>query len=303
MEVNWAPLLGKCQISDGELIFKGGLIEVAGQQVCAGGKFITDSEFAGGTITTEFEFAEIDQYTTCEIILYHNPASDYMLTAGLGGAGLYNIREFQNQWFLHGTVGDRSNLQRHKKYWMKVSLSGSRVTLTVDEVDVLSRNLPFQLTLGQVGLWCASLSYITVTDFDVRGEATKAFVVMQFSTLYNELYDDVIIPVCEDYRIKAIRVDEVCGPGLIIADIITQIIESQLIIAEITPENPNVYYEIGYAHALGKPTILIAEENTQLPFDLSPFRVLFYENSISGKKRIEEGLRKNLSAIVERSVS
>ena len=62
MEVNWAPLLGKCEISDSELIFKGGLIDVAGQQVCAGGKFITDRQFSGGIITSEFEFAEIDEF-------------------------------------------------------------------------------------------------------------------------------------------------------------------------------------------------------------------------------------------------
>jgi len=74
------------------------------------------------------------------------------------------------------------------------------------------------------------------------------------------------------------------------------------VIAEITPANPNVYYEIGYAHALNKPTILIAERATELPFDVSPFRVLFYENTIAGKKRIEEGLRRHLEAILGKVV-
>ena len=43
--------------------------------------------------------------------------------------------------------------------------------------------------------------------------------------------------------------------GLIIADIERQILDSQVVIADITPQNPNVYYEVGYAHALRKPTI------------------------------------------------
>ena len=86
---------------------------------------------------------------------------------------------------------------------------------------------------------------------------------------------------------------------MIVTDIERQIIEAKLIIAEITTGNPNVYYEVGYARALKKPTILIAEKATQLPFDVSPFRVLFYENSIAGKKRIEEGLRKHIASILE----
>jgi nucleoside 2-deoxyribosyltransferase len=102
--------------------------------------------------------------------------------------------------------------------------------------------------------------------------------------------------------VDAKRADEVYGPGVIIADIVKQIVESKLIIAEITPANPNVYYEIGYAHALGKPTILIAEKATELPFDVSPFRVLFYENTIAGKKRIEDGLRRHLESILGRAV-
>jgi hypothetical protein len=57
-----------------------------------------------------------------------------------------------------------------------------------------------------------------------------------------------------------------------------------------------VFYEVGYAHALNKPTILIAERNIKLPFDVSPFRTLFYENTIAGKKKIEEGLRKHITS-------
>jgi hypothetical protein len=73
------------------------------------------------------------------------------------------------------------------------------------------------------------------------------------------------------------------------------------VIAEITPNpvNPNVYYEVGFSHAMRKPTILVADKGStaRLPFDLSPFRVLFYENSIGGKKRVEQELSRHLDAI------
>jgi nucleoside 2-deoxyribosyltransferase len=63
-----------------------------------------------------------------------------------------------------------------------------------------------------------------------------------------------------------------------------------------------VYYEVGYAHALKKPTILIAESPTQLPFDVSPFRTLFYENSIAGKAKVESGLKQHLEAILSNTL-
>jgi nucleoside 2-deoxyribosyltransferase len=74
--------------------------------------------------------------------------------------------------------------------------------------------------------------------------------------------------------------------------------KSEVIIAEITPVNQNVFYELGYAHALGKPTILLAERGKQLPFDVSGYRVLIYDNTIAGKRQVEDGLKKHLNSIL-----
>jgi hypothetical protein len=140
---------------------------------------------------------------------------------------------------------------------------------------------------------------ITIRDFSVDAVQPTAFAIMQFSAPYNELYAEVIRPLTEELGLTCIRADESFGPGVIIHDIERQILEAQVIIADITPANSNVYYEVGYAHALQKPTILIAEKTTDLPFDVSPFRVLFYENSIAGKTKVEAGLRNHLKAILQ----
>jgi hypothetical protein len=122
---------------------------------------------------------------------------------------------------------------------------------------------------------------------------------MQFTTEYNDVYRDVVQEVCKDYQVSVTRADEVNGPtGLIIADIVREVSNAQLVIADITPTNPNVYFEVGYALALSKPTILLARKGTPLPFDVAGFRVLFYEDSIGGKKKLEDGLRKHLDAIL-----
>jgi nucleoside 2-deoxyribosyltransferase len=82
-------------------------------------------------------------------------------------------------------------------------------------------------------------------------------------------------------------------------NIIGQIDNSQVIIAEITAQNENVFYEVGFAHALKKPTILLADRAKKLPFDVAGYRCILYENSIGGggKRKIEDLLRKHLASI------
>ncbi len=87
-------------------------------------------------------------------------------------------------------------------------------------------------------------------------------------------------------------------PGLILQDIITGLVESDVIIAEITPTNANVFYELGYAHARNTPTVLLARRNGTLPFDISGHRVIFYDDSIRGKPEVEAALRRHLSSIL-----
>jgi hypothetical protein len=298
--VHWAPLFGEAVFKENGLTFKGTVIDFQGQSQPSLGNFISNITFGGGKIRADIEFESVDEFTGCEIILYYDPANRFFVTAGLGGTGLYAIRHFhpQNLWFVHAVAGDHKNLQAKHCYNVEVTVNGSRVLLKVDGVEVLSALLPYQTQVSQIGIWCMSKFEIYVSNFAAVSEPFKAFVVMQFSTPYNELYEDVISPVCENAKIKAIRSDEIYGPEIILADIMKQINESKLVIAEITAKNPNVFYEIGYAQAIHKPIILIAEQGTTPPFDVSPFRILFYENSIAGKKRVEEGLKKHLEAIL-----
>jgi hypothetical protein len=258
---------------------------------------VCDEYYGGGKISAEITFKDITFPSACEIMIYFDPTTKNFVSVGLGGSGaMYSARSFTNKWIEHSMTGEHKNLEVNKDYNVEVEMKGSQITLKVDNIVVLSTNLPYNLPISQVGLWCQSYSDIHVKNFTVKREKPKAFVVMQFSSPYNELYEDVIKKVCDEQDLNVIRGDETYGPGLILADITKQIYESKLIIAEISPVNANVFYEVGFAHALNKPTILIAEKSTKLPFDVSPFRTLFYENSIAGKKKIEEGLRKHITA-------
>ena len=124
------------------------------------------------------------------------------------------------------------------------------------------------------------------------------FVVMQFTEEFNVLYKDVIKPMCASYGYNVVRGDDFYTSGQIMDDVTQSIRASALIIADVTPDNANVFYEVGYAHAIGKPTILLSDrKRKRLPFDISGFRTLFYDNTIGGRAVVEARLKQHLDAL------
>jgi hypothetical protein len=155
---------------------------------------------------------------------------------------------------------------------------------------------------GQLGLFSwGKEGGVQFTDVVVVKRAKEdrgdVFVVMQHSG-FEELYSDVIEPITKKFELRPYRADKIFSPGSVIVDIQQAIKTAQLVIAEITPLNANVFYEVGYAHALNKSTVLLADESTKLPFDLSGYRCIFYKNSIGGKRIVEEKLEQYLEAIL-----
>jgi hypothetical protein len=301
MPLNWAPVMGRLRLEGQAVHYVPELATFQETQSPLVGLFICDATFAGGDISAEIQFQNISSYSLAEIVVHYEAGSKNVITAGLGRSALYSIGGLYDggTWRSLATTGIRDNLTAGRKYKLRASFVGSRVALSVDDVLVLEANLPRAFVPNQVGLLFHDESEIIATNFRVTTHKPKAFVVMQFSSPFDELYGEVIKSVCTDFGLDVIRADEIYGPGLIISDVTRAIVDSKLIIAEITPANPNVYFEVGYAHAWNKPTILLARKDTPLPFDVSPFRVLFYEDSIAGKRRVEEGLRQHLTAIMQ----
>lgn len=300
---SWAPVTGSFDFASDQVTFNGGTVKYGDESGPALGTALCDQWFGGGSISADLLFEKPSERSSCGLLLFYNPTTRAFLFAGLSNEALYGICYFDSsRWQPFSAIGDPMSLKAAQKYHVEVKVRGSLVSLLVNEVEVSSTTLPAPLPRTQTGIWCRDHSEITVRNFKVETEPAHAFVVMQFSSPYDELYREVVKPICAELGIDAIRADETYGPGLIIADVVRQIDEANLVIAEITPSNPNVYYELGYAHARGKPTVLIADrEIEKLPFDVSPFRTLFYENSIDGKRRIEDGLRKHIKAILDPS--
>lgn len=214
----------------------------------------------------------------------------YVAGAPYGFAALKN-----NQWEPIASSGHGSRLQPGH-YKLRVQVQGSNLDLFVNDVKVVSAS--YRFARGPVNLLLQSNGSVAARQIKVKSQQPICFVVMQFTDEYNALYSDVIRPTCEEFGYKVVRADDFYNSGLIIEDITRSIREATVVIADVTPNNPNVFYEVGFAHGIDKPTFLLGDRKREkLPFDISGFRTLFYDNTIGGKTAVYDRLRRHLEAI------
>ncbi len=121
-------------------------------------------------------------------------------------------------------------------------------------------------------------------DPDDQGEFEEGlvFVVMPLS---GQDMDDVYSAIrdeCTKLLLRAQRVDENTGSGIVLGEITELIERAEFLICDLTRDRPNVYYELGYAHGVGNEALdilLIAREGTTLHFDIAPMRVQYYRTT------------------------
>jgi hypothetical protein len=123
-----------------------------------------------------------------------------------------------------------------------------------------------------------------------RSPDKTCFVLMPFREGLREIYTDVYVPVCQQNNIRCWRVDEIARPGSITRDIVEGILDADLILADLTGRNPNVFYELGISHATGNKTIMTAQSRDDVPFDIASYRVIFYDHTLRGCDKLRSQL-------------
>ena len=97
-------------------------------------------------------------------------------------------------------------------------------------------------------------------------------------TRANKVLSRIIRPAVEECGYTVFRADEIDQPGIITSHIVSHIIKDSLVIADLTEWNPNVFYELGICHALGKPLIQLIAKGEPLPFDVAVMRTIFVDH-------------------------
>ncbi|MDD1612740.1 MAG: hypothetical protein LUQ57_06310 [Methylococcaceae bacterium] len=135
----------------------------------------------------------------------------------------------------------------------------------------------------------------TLTNAGESG-TKSCFLVMPFSYAWSNEVHKILSGVCKVLSVQAVRGDDMFTPTDILVDIWKSLNTADFVIADITGRNPNVLYELGIAHTLAKPVLIISRNPVDIPIDLSTRRVILYGQN-------EENWREDLELKVNRAIS
>jgi hypothetical protein len=137
---------------------------------------------------------------------------------------------------------------------------------------------------------------------DIKTKKGQCFVLMPFMETMNEIFETIRKSV-ENHELNftCTRAKDLHGGGYILDDILKGIEEAEIIIADLTANNPNVFYEVGIAHTRKEveKIILLTQNIDAVPFDLRPFRCIVYRQGMEGTKQLQNELFLAIKDIVK----
>ncbi|QYJ01079.1 hypothetical protein KUV46_01490 [Thalassovita mediterranea] len=128
-------------------------------------------------------------------------------------------------------------------------------------------------------------------------EADLVSVMMPFHPHFNPVHN-AIVSVVEGFGMRCQRADDIWINPAVIQDVVSLIDRSRLVICDCSQRNPNVFYEMGIAHALGREVIAITQSEADIPFDIRHLRYVHYLNNAEGLVQLAESLARRLRTIV-----
>jgi CheY-like chemotaxis protein len=176
-----------------------------------------------------------------------------------------------------------------------------RKPLPVERSELEGLMLKMELACKEADFARLQDKYGDISVKDVIGRFTKGrkcFVLMPFRKEFDAIYEDVVQPLLRNNGIDCRRADEIYGVADVMDDILAGIAEADFLIAELTSRNPNVFYELGLAHAFNKPVILMVQDIESVPFDLKQRRCIVYTADHRGVGKLQVDLERTVHAVV-----
>lgn len=128
-------------------------------------------------------------------------------------------------------------------------------------------------------------------------EPTLASAMMPFDAGFDEVYAS-IRRAADGAGLRCRRADDIWENAAIIQDVVALIDRSRVVVCDCTNRNPNVFYEAGIAHTLGREVILITQNEQDIPFDLRHLRYIRYLNNAEGRATLTRALQARMQAIL-----
>ncbi|QNP55532.1 TIR domain-containing protein [Tessaracoccus defluvii] len=133
---------------------------------------------------------------------------------------------------------------------------------------------------------------------ETRVTVGRCAVLMPFMMPWSDrIWSRCIRPYVELLGFDAMRADDLYGRD-VMEDIWSMILSAEVVVADITGRNANVFYELGLAHAIGKPVILLTQQTADIPFDLNRYRHVIYEDNADGYETLQKGLSGALGEVL-----
>lgn len=152
--------------------------------------------------------------------------------------------------------------KKSKNFKYAISLRSKAYKKILEEIIMLRKSMVVTPSFGSI-------------DYNIKEKSV--FIIMPFGENWSDDVCKCIKEVCYKLNIIAVRADDFMSPGVVLDDIWKGINEAELIVADITVHNANVFYELGMAHTLGKDVVLIHQKDGEkVPFDINSRRYVSY---------------------------
>ena len=211
----------------------------------------------------------------------------------------YRGENLPDRQFFDNALEDSFKIPNDKRSEFKdIFLSSLRTASIVEEHDGRMRVLDSAATTQTEEEANEYIDKIS-TGVSVKSGDT-CFVMMPFSAPIGDYYSTVYKPAIEKSKLTPVRADnEIFGAGKIMDQVWQGINAAKVLVAELTSKNPNVFYELGIAHALQKPVVLVSSNEDDVPFDLKHIRVIYYDKNdpFWGQKLLNKVAENIISAL------
>ena len=135
-------------------------------------------------------------------------------------------------------------------------------------------------------------------NFDIKSDL--CFVLMPLHDPFTSIFEQHIKPIAKARGLTAIKANDINSNKPIMEDVWKHLNQSRLVIADLTDSNPNVFYELGIAHTIGKEVIMVSQHTTRVPFDVGHARYIEYVFP-SGIEKFDSRLKETIKQVLNDS--